>query len=77
MTTSLSMSQSALILEPIQFAKEFFITEKGELIKMAAMLSRDEDVLEKLSEQKPLWRVDMKKLKSNTKKEHYISIYKV
>lgn len=61
----------------IQFAKEFFITEKGEVIKMAALLSRDEDVLDKLSKQKPVWKQDMKKLASNVRREHYISIYKV
>ena len=77
LVSQMSLNSSQMGTEMIQFAKEFFITEKGEVIKMAALLSRDEDVLDKLSKQKPVWKQDMKKLASNVRREHYISIYKV
>ena len=32
----------------IKYAKEFFINEKGEVIKMAAIVSKDENVLKEL-----------------------------
>ena len=36
----------------IKYAKEFFINEKGEVIKMAAILTHDETILEKLKKDK-------------------------
>ena len=38
----------------IKYAKEFFINEKGEVIKMAAIVSKDEDVLRELRSDKYL-----------------------
>ena len=34
----------------IRYAKEHFITERGEIIKMAAMVSDDPDVLDKMTQ---------------------------
>ena len=36
----------------IKYAKEFFITEKGEVVRMAAIIAQDEHILEELHEQR-------------------------
>lgn len=33
----------------VKYAKEFFVTEKGEVIKMAAIVSQDPDILMQLN----------------------------
>lgn len=36
----------------IKYAKEFFVTEKGEVIKMAAIVTKDPDIIKQLQDQK-------------------------
>ena len=66
-TTGLEASQSTL--EFIEYAKEFFVTELGEVIKMAAIRSYDPDILDELcKESKPLWHPKLRKMRSGTKR---------
>ena len=35
-------------MKKIKFAKEFFVTEQGEIVKMAAIVTQDETILSAL-----------------------------
>ena len=62
----------------IRFAKEWFITEKGEIIKLASMLTPNYEVKrEILKDMESTKKLKVKKLKTGTKRNHYISIFKI
>ena len=73
-----SMGLTASALEIVEFSKEFFVTEQGEVIKIGAMKAYDLDIINKYSmDGRPLFDKKMKKIKSGEVRENYISIFKV
>ena len=42
----------------IKYAKEFFITEKGEVVRMAAIIAQDEYILDELNQQRNTSKTD-------------------
>ena len=65
-------------LEIVEFSKEFFVTEQGEVIKIGAMKSYEQEIIDKHNkEKKPLYDSKMKKIKTGEIRENYISIFKV
>ena len=73
-----SRSEVGLKLKKIRYAKEFFISDLGETIKMAAIISTNPEIRQKLNSQNKLRESSKKKKsKSGTLREHYISIIKI
>ena len=49
----------------IRYAKEYFITEKGEIFKIAAIVSTNPDILAKLRKDDKRWQSDSKKVRKD------------
>ena len=49
----------------IRYAKEYFITEKGEIVKIAAIVSTNPDILAKLKKDEEKQQKDSKKDKKD------------
>lgn len=71
----LDSSASNILYSGISYAKEFFITEKGEVIKMGAMICKDPEIMERIKATK--YTGKRKKRMSGEIQEHFISIYKI
>lgn len=68
-------------LEIVEFSKEFFVTEQGEVIKIGAMKTYEQEIIDKHNDDKkdkePLYDPKRKKIKTGEIRENYISIFKV
>ena len=74
----LSLAQNKIKFNEVRFAREYFITEKGEVIKMAAIVTHDPIVKQNLRQLTEAYdRKVRARRKSGDIKEHFISIYKV
>ena len=65
-------------MKKIRYAKEFFVTEKGETIKMAALITTNPKVRLLLEQQRKRRESQAKKKsESGALREHYLSIIKI